>query len=270
VKRREMAVSEAELNSMTDVLDDMHQSSLPALRGHLAEINDHNTAVLSRPVGRRGALIGGLTLVGGGFLAACGSSSTGNSSATAGASSAPAGSAAASGSAASTSYTGDLKVVALAAGLENLAVAAYGMALTAAGKGTYGAVPPAFANFATVAMKQHSDHAAGWNSVLTAAKLAPVTTPAVSIASTEVAALTAAKTIPDVAKVALGLENGAASTYTFAVANISDAGGIKVAATIAPVEAMHAAILNFILGNYPVPASNIGTTDAITPDKFTG
>ena len=46
-------------------------------------------------------------------------------------------------------YTGDLKVVALAAALENLAVTAYQGALTMAGKGQLGAVPPAVATFVT-------------------------------------------------------------------------------------------------------------------------
>lgn len=79
----------------------------------------------------------------------------------------------------------------------------------------------------------------------------------------------AARSAPDVAKLALGLENTAAQTYTFAAANVSDAGGIMTAATIQPVETMHAAILSFVLGEYPVPASFIGVDGAVKPDALT-
>jgi hypothetical protein len=265
----DMGISDAALLSMTHEMDDMHESTFPTVKEHIKNLVEHNREQLARPLARRTALIGGLTAVGGVALAACGSSSsTASGGAPTSAAAAPATSAAAGGS---TAYTGDFKVVGLAAALENLAVAAYGMALKSAGAGTYGAsVPAAFATFATTAMKQHADHAAAWNAVLSSAKLTPVTTPAVSIAGAEVAKLTAAKTVGDVATVALGLENAAAETYTFAVSNVSDAGGIKVAATIAPVEAMHAAILAFILGQYPVPASNIGTSGAVQPSAFTG
>ena len=68
-------------------------------------------------------------------------------------------------------YTGDLKVVALAAALENLAVAGYGLALSNAGKGKYGKVPPAVAEFVVTAQKQHKDHANAWNGVLKQAGL---------------------------------------------------------------------------------------------------
>jgi hypothetical protein len=55
-------------------------------------------------------------------------------------------------------------------------------------------------------------------------------------------------------------------TYT---GDISDAGGIVTAATIAPVEAMHAAILHFVLGEYPVPLSFIPVDGAIEPAALT-
>ena len=41
------------------------------------------------------------------------------------------------------------------------------------------------------------------------------------------------------------------------------------AATIQPVEAMHAAILSFVLGEYPVPASFIGIDMAVPPSALT-
>jgi hypothetical protein len=50
---------------------------------------------------------------------------------------------------------------------------------------------------------------------------------------------------------------------------VSSAGGISTAATIAPVEAMHAAILNFVLGQYPVPDNFLATTMAANPSTLT-
>ncbi|MDQ1459910.1 MAG: hypothetical protein QOI08_1394, partial [Actinomycetota bacterium] len=55
------------------------------------------------------------------------------------------------------------------------------------------------------------------------------------------------------AKLALTLENAAAATYLEAISVVDAPAGIKTAATIEPVELQHAAILNFVLGNYPVP-----------------
>ena len=265
--RDEIAISEAELTSMTRELDMMHKETFPGVRKSLNEFSANISHLSSgRSTARRSFLLGagGLAVVGG--VAAC--SSSGGSSASSSTAGTSTG-ASSSGSTAASPYTGDLKVVALAAALENLAVAAYTMALTAAGKGTYGAVPPAVGTFVTTAMAQHKDHAAAWNAVLSKAGLMPVTTPALTITTAEVAKLNAAKSIPDVAKVALSLEQAAAETYTFATANVTDAGGIMTAATIQPVEAMHAAILSFVIGEYPVPASFIGTSGAVQPSALT-
>jgi ferritin-like protein len=88
---------------------------------------------------------------------------------------------------------------------------------------------------------------------------------------TQAAASNHARTICEwtVATVALGLENAAAQTYVFATANVSDPGGIATAASIAPVEAMHAAILSFVLGKYPVPDLDIGISMAVPPAALT-
>lgn len=255
-ENNEIAISEAELSGMTRELDMMHKETFSGVKKSLDDFSANLAHLASgRATARRSFLLGagGLAVVGG--VAACSSSGGGGSTNSSSSTASP--------------YTGDLKVVALAAALENLAIAAYGMALTAAGKGSYGAVPPAIGTFITTAMKQHKDHAAAWNGVLTKAGLKPVTTPALSITGAEVAKLQAAKTIPDVAKVALGLEMVAAETYTFATANVSDAGGIMTAATIQPVEAMHAAILSFVVGEYPVPASFIGIDMAVQPSALT-
>jgi hypothetical protein len=63
------------------------------------------------------------------------------------------------------------------------------------------------------------------------------------------------KTAGDLAKFALVLENAAAATYLEGIGAMTDASNIKVAASIQPVEMQHAAILHFVLGEYPVPDS---------------
>jgi hypothetical protein len=255
----EMAIGEGELRSLTRSLDEMHNESMLDVRRSMASMSDR---IRSSVPSRRGFLLGGLGVAGAATLAACGSSSSGSSPGTTPTTGSTSG---ASGS----KYTGDLKVVALAAALENLAVAGYGLVLQKATAGKYGTVPPAIADFVVTAQKQHKDHARAWNGVLKNAGLNPVTGAPLTIAAGAVSALKGAKTIPDVAKIALGLENSAAETYVFATANVTDMGGIATAASIAPVEAMHAAILSFVLGEYPVPNSDIGTSMAVQPSTLT-
>jgi hypothetical protein len=267
-----MQITEGELASMTRQLDDMHSSTFPSVRKALGEFADDLSSVRSAALSRRGVLsgVGGLLALG--TLTACGASQNAVTAPSPGAPSPGSplpGSPTPSTSGGASIYTGDFKVVALAAALENLAVAAYGGALKKAAAGSLGTVPPAIATFITTVRKQHADHAAAWNAVLTKATLPPISgTPLTNAAST-VAALNKVTTVPQVAKLALALENGAADTYTSAVGSVKNAAGIMIAATIQPVEAMHAAILHFVLGQYPVPDSFIGVADAASTDQLT-
>jgi hypothetical protein len=259
-KRAEMAISERELSQMTRELDQLHESTFPQVRKTLDELTANLGQVVRHSSTRRSFFLGAAGAVALGTVAACSSGST-----------PPAGqsSPAAPPQPPKETYTGDLKVVALATALENLAVTAYGGALKKAGAGELGTVPPAVATFVQTAMKQHADHAQAWNAVLAKAGKPTVTDAPLSITQDQVAMLTAAKSVPDVAKLALNLENIAAQTYTFATANVTDPGGIITAATIQPVETMHAAILNFVLGQYPIPDTFIGVSNALKPDALT-
>jgi hypothetical protein len=260
-KRAEMAISERELSQLTRDLDELHESTFPQVRKAIDEMAVNLGNVVRQPSTRRNFFLGAAGAVALGAAAACssGSSGTGRSSSTA--PSTPA--------APKENYTGDLKVVALATALENLAITAYGAALKKVGTGELGTVPPAVATFVQTALKQHADHAQAWNAVLSKAGKPTINDAPLSITQEQVALLTAAKSVPDVAKLALNLENVAAQTYTFAIANVTDVGGILTAATIQPVETMHAAILNFVLGQYPVPDSFIGITNSLKPDMLT-
>ena len=260
----ELPISEGELSRLTRELDQAHREYLPrmhaAAAAHVEELRD------TRAVGasRRGFLLGVGGVAATLALAACSSSSNNAVGVPGGSSSPLAGSA--SGSAA---YPGDLKVVALATALENQAVVAYTAALAAATANKLGTVPPAVATFANTAKSQHADHAKAWNAILTGAGKPAITDVPLSNQPATLQALDAATTVEDVAKLALGLEDQAAQTYLFATYNVSSAGGIATAASIAPVEAMHAAILNFVLGQYPVPDDFLPVDKAASPSLLT-
>jgi hypothetical protein len=268
---RELPISEEQLTRLTRDLESAHRETLPAMRASAVDLGGalraRRPAGADQPAGpaRRRFLLG----VGGAAaalaLAACSSDSK-NTSAS---STKGVGAATTSASAGSSRYTGDLKVVALAVALENQAVGAYRATLAAAKAGRLGTVPPAVATFVTTAMAQHADHAKAWNAVLTAAGKPAITNVPLSNQAATTAALAKAKTVSDVAKLALQLEDQAAQTYLFATYNVKSPAGIETAATIAPVEAMHAAILNFILGQYPVPDDFLPTDKAANPALLT-
>ncbi|MFE6751757.1 ferritin-like domain-containing protein [Kitasatospora purpeofusca] len=266
-----LPISEGELAGLTREMHEAHQETLPAMRAgarDLAEEVRARSADGPRDPGRRRFLLGAGGAAAALTLAACSSSGSGGSAAPVPGS--PSGSASGSPSAsASGQYTGDLKVVALATALENQAVGAYQAALDAAKAGRLGTVPPAVASFITTAMAQHADHAKVWNSVLTGAGKPAITDVPLSNQPATLQALGAATDVATVAKLALSLEDQAAQTYLFATYNVTSPGGIATAATIAPVEAMHAAILNYVLGQYPVPDDFLPVDKAASPGLLT-
>ncbi|MFC4035962.1 ferritin-like domain-containing protein [Streptomyces polygonati] len=268
----ELPISEAQLTRLNRDMESAHRDTLPAMRAGAvdlaAEIRDRGAASGAsagepRDPGRRRFLLGAGGVAAGLALAACSSSDKKTAAGSGkGATSVPP-------TSASSAYTGDLKVVALAVALENQAVGAYHAALAAATAGKLGKVPPAVATFVTTAMAQHTDHAKAWNSVLTGAGKRAITDVPLSNQAATAAALGKAASVGDVAKLALELEDQAAQTYLFATYNVTSPAGIATAATIAPVEAMHAAILNFVLGQYPVPSDFLPVDKAASPALLT-
>jgi Ferritin-like domain len=235
-RRDEIGITDAELRAATRQLDEMHRATFPAVREWYTGVAETS---------RRGLLAAGVAL--GSVLAACSSG----------------------GSSPASPYVDDLRIVAMVTALENLAVAAYTHALRAAAAGTYGAVPPAFTAFATVVRGQHAEHAQAWNATLDSVRLPRVTGTPLTIAPALTSRVTATRGVMQVAEIALDLEKTAAATYAMAVADGQYADGIAIAATIAPVEAQHAAVLAFILGQDPVPAPYLATTGAVTTTQLT-
>lgn len=238
-KHNEMQISEAELVAMTSDMEDAHRDFLAA----------HTS--------RRRFLLGtGGVLAGAVVLAACGSSDDKKSS---------------SGSAttaASGTLTGDLRIAAMAASLENLAVGTYDAGIKAAQAGKLGTVPPAVVTFATTAMAQHRDHAAAWNAILTGAGQKEVTVPDPAVKPMIDGEFAKVKDVGGLAKLALSLEDVAAATYLNGISVITNEKALATAASIQPVEMQHAAILNFVLGQYPVPDGFAKTEGARPPEDY--
>ena len=232
-----MAISEAELDVLTRDLDELHHDvGMPAMRAAVDKWTD------GIRISRRGFLIGAGAVIGGTVLAACSSSASSPTTTTR-----------AGSTTGTASLTGDLAVAGLAASLENLAVAAYGDVLGAAAAGKLGTVPPAVANFVTTVKAQHTQHAQAWNSAIVAAGHPAVTGPDQALVPTVDKAFAKVTDVTGAAKLALSLEEIAGATYQSAVSAVSAKSSIQVAASIQPVELQHAAILNFVLGQYPVP-----------------
>ncbi|HEX4090421.1 MAG TPA: ferritin-like domain-containing protein [Trebonia sp.] len=275
-------LSEAELRSMTADLDAMHHDlAMPALADSLAEWTEdiHAQGAADGEPGQRiqfdrrrfltraASTAGGIAAVG--LLAACTSSSSSSSSAPASASASATGSAAAvKAGGEGQALSGDLQVVAMAASLENTAIATYMAGIKAATAGKLGTVPPAVVTFAQTAMAQHQDHQKAWNAVLTSAGKQPVTAVDPVIQPTVSAALGKVKNVTGLAQLALLLEDTAGETYQNGLSVIKSSAGIKTAASIQPVEFQHAAILNFVLGKYPVPNAFTGVSLARPPSDY--
>ncbi|MCU1490972.1 MAG: hypothetical protein JWM85_2377 [Acidimicrobiaceae bacterium] len=234
----QMELSERELARLTADLDEAHREAYPKMRESALDLGSQ----LNQTFGRRGFLASAGALIAGGAVLA------------------GAGPAAAAGRrmlspAAASPVPTDVLVAGLAASLENLAVATYGSALSAAKAGKLGKVPAAIATFAVTAQAQHADHAAAWNSAISAAGYKKITVANPTIAKSVSAAFAKVTNVTGVAELALSLEEAAAATYLEAIGAVTSSQAVEVAATIQPVEMQHAAILNFVLGRYPVPVS---------------
>lgn len=218
---------------------------------------DITTKALSRRT-----LLGGAAVIGAGLVAsACGSSSKSSSTSAAGSATTTGGTptttgsttAPATGDTAAAGGSVDIKVANLAASLEVLAVGTYKAALDAATANKLGAVPPAVAEFVTKAMGQHQMQLDAWNKVITGAGGAAVTEPNATLKPTVDTAFAAVKDVTGAAKLALMLEEIAAATYLSAQDVLTDKDAIMLAGSIQIIDAQHAAILHFVLGEYPVP-----------------
>lgn len=262
-RRTDLSITEAELSALTRDLDEAHHATLPDMHAAVAEWSERSAELMTPRSGpnRRTFLLGGGAALGGLVLAACSKKSSTNTSGTTGT----------TGSSEAGGLTGDLAVAGLAASLENLAAVTYQGGIDAATAGKLGTVPPAVVTFAQTAQAQHKDHAAAWNAILTSAGKTAVTGVDTTVKTGVVdPAFAQVKDVAGLANLALALENVAAATYLNGLGIITNPGAIKTAASIQPVEMQHAAILNFILGQYPVPDTFAKTDGARGPSDQIG
>ena len=159
----------------------------------------------------------------------------------------------------------DLKLGAFAASLEVLAVNTYGAALKAAGAGSLGEVPPAVAEYVTTAQAHHQAHLDRWNEILTGADQPEVTAPPAELEATVNEAFAKVSDVAGAAELALMLEQIAAATYLSVIPLLATEAPIRLAASIQPIDMQHAAVLLFVLGEYPVPDTFATTDMAATP-----
>lgn len=152
-----------------------------------------------------------------------------------------------------------------AAGLEALAVSAYRQTAAAATAGQLGEVPPAVAEFVTTVMGHHQAALDQWNRALAISGKPQETTPDRILQPTVDAALKDVRDVPGAARLALMLEDIASATYLAAIPKLKAPESIALTASIQPVDMQHAAILHFVLGEYPVPDVFAKTDQAGAP-----
>lgn len=271
--REEMQISEAELRAMTADMVEMHNATFPQMR---AALSDLGAALRRRRVfsdamrtdRRRLVVTGGGLVLGSMFLAACG----GDDDDSAQDNPAPGADPGADNGSGSGGGA-DTEALRLNASLENLAVFAYGAALDAAPKGKFGkSVPKAVAEFATNAKMQHAEHAEAFNAAVTNAGGTAFTEPTPALAGAVTDMFAKVDSVPKLAMLALTLENTAAATYVKQMGEFTSPDALSAVATIAPVERQHAAILSYILGEYPIPDTfvKLGKSDTSLGAQDTG
>jgi rubrerythrin len=163
------------------------------------------------------------------------------------------------------SAAGDLEIAGFAASLEVLAVNTYGAALDAATNGDLGEVPPAVANFVTTVREQHQAHLDAWNEVLTSAGEEEVTDPPSDLEGTVNDRFNAVTDVVGAAELALMLEDVAAATYLDVIPKLRGDDAVALAGSIQPIDMQHAAVLRFVLGQYPIPETFAQTERSAAP-----
>ncbi len=175
--------------------------------------------------------------------------------------------AAASSTSGSSSGGGDTDVATaqFAASLEVVALHTYQAALDAASAGKLGPVPPAGAEFVTTALAQHREQLGRWNDILVAVGQPAVVAPDPKLLKTADQGLAQVTDFGGAAKLARTLEEIAAATYLKALPTLTNKSFRQLAASIQIIDAQHVAILNYVLGDYPVPDTFAKSDMAATP-----
>ncbi|HUR49982.1 MAG TPA: ferritin-like domain-containing protein [Acidimicrobiales bacterium] len=160
----------------------------------------------------------------------------------------------------------DLDAMEFVAGLEVVAEAAYRQALASLTAGQLGEVPAAGSELLQSAATQHGQCLAAINHLLESAGRKAVTEPNIEFdLSVVTPELTAAKGWPQIAFLARTIETALAATYLQAIQSTLQARStLRLAGGIQATGQKRVAILNFLLGEYPVPDAFQKTDAALT------
>jgi hypothetical protein len=121
------------------------------------------------------------------------------------------------------------------------------------------------AEFVTTAKAHHQAALDAWNEVLTGAGEDAVDAPPADLEATVNGEFAKVTDVIGAAKLALMLEQIAAATYLEAIPTLETEGAIALAASIQPIDMQHAAVLLFVLGEYPVPDNFAKTEMSAVP-----
>lgn len=159
----------------------------------------------------------------------------------------------------------DLDAMAFAAGLEVAAEGAYQQALTGASSGKLGEVPAAVSELLRTAALQHRQCLDEINDLLKTAGRSPVEDAPVEFEASVVAPrLQEARGWPEIAALARTIETALAATYLQNIhATLRSPAAIRLAGGIQATGQKRVAILNFLLGEYPVPDTFQKTDPAV-------
>lgn len=221
-------------------------------------VDDTSSAVLGGLTRRSLFRIGGVTIAGGALLAACGSDDS-SSGATAPAGTTPASIPSTDAPGTTQAAAGDdVIILRTASSIEELAVAAYQLAIDS-GLVTTAAVGDA----AKLFQSHHMEHSQLFQAATKAAGGTPFAEANPAVLAAIQPAIDALTDEASVLMLALELEMAAAQTYQSNVGAVTDLALNKALMSVGGVEARHAAVLAGVLAMDPVPRSFGGADKAI-------
>ena len=246
-----------------------HRESMPPFASAMSRFLDRDTrsydetsSVLLGGLTRRSLFrVGGVTVAGAALFAACGSDDD-DAASTTGATGAPAATESAGTMAPGTTVaamSGDVVLLRTISSLENLAVAAYQIAIDS-GLVTTAAVGDA----AKLFQSHHMEHAQFFQAATKNAGGEPFTEANAAVLAQLQPTIDALKDEQGVLMLALDLERAAAASYQSGVGVVTDYTLNKALMSVGGVEARHAAVLAGVLATNPVPRA-FGTTEGAVP-----
>lgn len=200
--------------------------------------------------------VGGITLAGAALLAACGSDN--NDAATAPTTPGTTGTTGGTMPGTTGSVSGDVPILRTASSIEELAIAAYQIAIDS-GLVTTAAIGDAAKLFQSL----HREHSALFQSETKRAGGTPFTTPNPAVLAALQPTIDALKDEMGIVKLAFDLETAAAQTYQSNVGVVMDAKLDAALMSIGGVEARHAVILAGVLGNAATESAFQGIGQAV-------